>query len=194
MSVVIHEVSHGYAALWLGDPTAKLQGRLTLNPIKHLDFFGSFIVPTIAYLLGGFIIGWAKPVPYNPYNFQKFHKYGDAIVAGAGPAVNITLALIFGLLIRFSENVSFPAQFIEISAYVVLINIILAFFNLIPLPPLDGSKILFTFLPAQLRSLRIFLERYAIVVIIFFIFFLWDVFVPIVFRVFSLITGMGSPL
>ena len=74
MSVVIHEVAHGYGALALGDPTAKLQGRLTLNPLKHIDIFGSIIVPTLFYLLGGFLIGWAKPVEYNPYNFKRLHK------------------------------------------------------------------------------------------------------------------------
>ena len=141
MSIVIHEVSHGYAALWLGDPTAKLQGRLTLNPLKHLDMVGSIIVPFLAFFLAGFVIGWAKPVPYNPYNFQKMHKYGDAIVAAAGPAVNIFLALIFSILIRISDPSIFTASFMDISAFVVIINIILAFFNLIPIPPLDGSKI-----------------------------------------------------
>jgi len=189
MSVVIHEVSHGYAALWLGDPTARLQGRLTLNPIKHLDILGSIIVPSLGYFLGGFIIGWAKPVPYNPYNFKKHQKYGDALVAAAGPAVNILLAVIFSVLIRFSSELGLPASFIDISSFVVLINIILAFFNLIPIPPLDGSKILFTFLPENFRGVRVFLERYALFVILFFIFFLWDIFVPFVFSFFSFLTG-----
>ena len=191
MSVVIHEVSHGYTALWLGDPTAKLQGRLTLNPIKHLDVFGSLVVPSVAWILGGFIIGWAKPVPYNPYNFKKFHKYGDAIVAASGPLVNIVLAIIFSLLIRVSYFYVLPASFIDISAFVVLINIILAFFNLIPIPPLDGSKILFTLLPRRFAYIRVFLERYAFIAILFFIVFLWGSFVPFVYQIFELLTGTG---
>ncbi len=194
MSVVIHEVSHGYAALWLGDPTARLQGRLTLNPITHLDMLGSIIVPTVGYLLGGFIIGWAKPVPYNPYNFKKYQKYGDALVAAAGPAVNLLLATIFAVLIRFSDDLGLPASFIDISSFVVLINIILAFFNLIPIPPLDGSKILFTFLPESFSGVRVFLERYALFVILFFIFFLWDIFIPVVFTLFALLTGIHGSI
>src|SRR3989338_330219 len=101
MSVVIHEVSHGYAALALGDPTAKYQGRLTLNPISHLDPVGSFLVPLLGYFAGDFIIGWAKPVPFNPYNLRN-QKWGEAIVAIAGPLSNIFLATIFGLIIRFA--------------------------------------------------------------------------------------------
>jgi len=194
MSVVIHEVSHGYAALWLGDPTAKLQNRLTLNPLRHLDPLGSFIVPTVAYLLGGIIIGWAKPVPYNPYNFKKLHKIGDALVAAAGPAVNIILALIFSILVRMSAVYSFSPSFIEISSYVILINIILAFFNLIPIPPLDGSKILFTFLPRSMVGIRILIERYSIVAILIFIFFLWRFLAPVVTFSFSLLTGLGLPI
>ena len=194
MSVVIHEVSHGYAALWLGDPTAKLQNRLTLNPLRHLDPLGSFIVPTVAYLLGGIIIGWAKPVPYNPYNFKKLHKIGDALVAAAGPAVNIILALIFSILVRMSAVYSFSPSFIEISSYVILINIILAFFKLIPIPPLDGSKILFTFLPRSMVGIRILIERYSIVAILIFIFFLWRFLAPVVTFSFSLLTGLGLPI
>src|SRR3990167_11078259 len=93
MSVVIHEVSHGYAASFLGDQTAKYQGRLTLNPLKHLDFVGSFLVPAFSYFLGGFIFGWAKPVPYNPYNLRP-GRWSEAMVAATGPLSNITLAVI----------------------------------------------------------------------------------------------------
>src|SRR6185369_136655 len=99
-SVIIHEVSHGYAAYMQGDNTAKYAGRLTLNPLKHLEWFGSFFLPVISYFLGGFIIGWAKPVPFNPYNLRN-HRWGEALVAVAGPAANILIALIFGLSIRF---------------------------------------------------------------------------------------------
>src|SRR5574343_2011521 len=106
MSVVIHEVSHGYAALALGDPTAKYQGRLTLNPLVHLELLGSVIVPLIGYLAGGFIVGWAKPVPFNPYNLRN-QKWGEALVAVAGPLSNISLAIIFGMFLRFAPQFGF---------------------------------------------------------------------------------------
>lgn len=151
LSVVIHEVSHGYAALMLGDQTARLAGRLTLNPIKHLDPFGSVIIPALLVLSGSsFLIGWAKPVPYNPYNLRNA-RWGEAIVAGAGPLVNIFIAIVFGLIIRFGiiyEYVSI--EFVKIASTVVLINILLALFNMFPIPPLDGSKVLKSLLPYEL--------------------------------------------
>lgn len=145
-SIIIHEVSHGFAAEMLGDPTARLQGRLTLNPIPHIDIMGSILVPALLILTQmGFLFGWAKPVPYNPYNLKN-QRWGEAIVAGAGPGVNILLALLFGFMIRFGEGV-FSPMFLQLAGIVVFINIMLAFFNLIPLPPLDGSKILKSVLP-----------------------------------------------
>lgn len=193
-SVVIHEVSHGYAALALGDKTAQYAGRLTLNPIKHLDLFGSIILPTIFFLIGGFIFGWAKPVPYNPYNLRN-QKWGPAIVGAAGPAANIFLAVVFGLLIRFLPALTdglpglFVFNFIMIASFVALINLILAFFNLIPIPPLDGSKVLFALLPHQWDSVRIFLEQYGFFLLLIFIFFLFRWLLPVVLFVFRLITG-----
>jgi len=143
-SVVLHEVSHGYAANFLGDPTARLAGRLTLNPIKHLDMMGSIIIPAILILTGaGFIFGWAKPVPYNPYNLRKGGKYAEAIVAGAGPASNFIIAIIFGLLMRFGIASGIATvPFIQIAGIIVFVNIMLGVFNLIPVYPLDGSKVL----------------------------------------------------
>src|SRR3989344_2638548 len=155
MSVVIHEVAHGYAALSLGDSTAKYQGRLTLNPLNHLDPVGSVLVPLLGYFLGGFIIGWAKPVPFNPYNLRN-QRWGEAIVAVAGPLSNIAIALIFGLIIRYIGL----TELTPILSFVVLINLTLAFFNLIPVPPLDGSKILFAFLPLHMDNVRRSLEQY----------------------------------
>src|SRR3989344_7970469 len=99
MSVVVHEVAHGYTASLLGDQTARYEGRLTLNPLKHLDPFGSFILPFLSYTLGGFIFGWAKPVPYNPYNLKP-GRWSEAKVAIAGPASNILLAVLFSLFLR----------------------------------------------------------------------------------------------
>ncbi len=185
MSIVIHEVSHGYAASMLGDQTARYQGRLTLNPLKHVDPFGSIILPSISYFLGGFIFGWAKPVPYNPYNLRP-GRWSEAMVALAGPASNITLALIFGLLIRMG---SLGPAFMEISAVIVFVNILLAIFNLVPIPPLDGSKLLFALFPEKLLELRGFFERYGLFLVFFFIFFVWQFVFPVITILFRLITG-----
>lgn len=188
-SVVIHEVSHGYAAYSLGDNTAKYAGRLNLNPLNHLEWFGSFILPMMSYFFGGFIIGWAKPVPFNPYNLRN-QRWGEAIVAVAGPLSNIVLALFFGLLIRFGILAQFGPTFVYIASTIVFINLILATFNLIPVPPLDGSKILFSILPYHLRDVRNFLERNSFFILIFFVFFLWQFVLPLVSWEFHLITGL----
>lgn len=189
MSVVVHEVSHGLAADRLGDPTARLAGRLSLNPLKHLDFLGSFVVPLLLiFSQAGIILGWAKPVPVNPYNLRG--KWGEALVAGAGPASNIAFALFFGLLIRiFGE--SLPLPFLSLAATIVLINLVLALFNLVPIPPLDGSKILFSFLPPA-SPLAAFLERYALFALLFFILFLWNFLAPLVGFLFRMVTGIGA--
>jgi len=146
-SVILHEVAHGYMADWLGDPTARLQGRLTLNPISHIDPLGSVILPAIlVFTHSPVLIGYAKPVPYNPYNLPG--KYDELLVAGAGPATNIFLALIFGFAIRFIGGPETPL--IDAFAMIVYINMLLAVFNLIPVPPLDGSKVLSGILPGAL--------------------------------------------
>ena len=193
MSVVIHEVSHGYVASYLGDQTARYQGRLTLNPLKHLDPIGSVLVPTVAYFLGGFIFGWAKPVPYNPYNLKP-GRWSEAMVATAGPAANISLALLFGLLLRIgitsSASWAGPA-FVEIVSIIVFINILLAIFNLVPIPPLDGSKLLFAFFPDKLHQIRGFFETYGLMLVLFFIFFLWQFIFPVIIIIFQLITGIA---
>lgn len=149
-SVVIHEMAHGYAANWLGDPTARLQGRLSANPLVHLDPLMSVILPALLVLSGSPILfGAAKPVPYNPYNFTN-QKWGEAIVAGAGPAANIVLAIIFAGLIRNAELLNLSSTFVQLSFSIVFLNLFLAIFNLVPIPPLDGSKILPKFLPFSL--------------------------------------------
>ncbi len=193
MSVIIHEISHGYVAYMLGDPTAKLAGRLTLNPVSHIDPLGSIIVPTLMAMSGtGVIFGWAKPVPYNPYNLKN-QRWGTALVGAAGAASNLLVAIIFGLIIRFGDLIGIAGPFIEISVMIVLINILLAVFNLIPIPPLDGSKVLFSLLPYRFNYIQEFLERYWIFLIFFVIFFAWRIIMPIISLLFSFITGM-SPL
>jgi Zn-dependent protease len=199
-SVVLHEVSHGYVANYLGDPTARLAGRLTLNPIKHLDMMGSIIIPVILiFTNAGFVFGWAKPVPYNPYNLRKGGKWAEAIVAGAGPASNFVIAIIFGLLMRFGIVFGFAtAPFIQIAGMIVFVNIMLGVFNLIPVPPLDGSKVLAGILPYNAgQSYTRFqnsIARYGFIGIIGFLFiFIWiigPIFVKLVSLIFSLITGL----
>ncbi|MFC1802157.1 site-2 protease family protein [Patescibacteria group bacterium] len=189
LSIVIHEVSHGYMAYLLGDSTAKLSGRLTLNPFKHLDMMGSFIVPLLTFSLTGFIFGWAKPVPYNPYNLNKT-RYDEQLVAFAGPASNFLVAIVFGLLIRFSLLLDLTSfALIDFMSLVVLINIVLGVFNLVPLPPLDGSKIFLPFLYDKFPETRDFFERYWMFFIFFFIFFAWRLITPIVYILFSILTG-----
>jgi Zn-dependent protease len=188
MSVVIHEISHGYIANYLGDPTARLQGRLSLNPISHLDPMGSIFIPLLTYLAGGFIIGWAKPVPFNPYNLSD-QKWGPAYVALAGPLSNFLIALVFGLAIRFGAGEQIVAPFFSILGFIVFINILLAVFNLIPVPPLDGSRILFSVLPLRYAHIQHFLEIYGLVFIFLFIFIFWRFVLPFAFLLFKLIAG-----
>ncbi len=190
MSVVIHEVSHGLVADKLGDPTAKLAGRLTLNPLKHLDLFGSVIVPALSYFLGGFIFGWAKPVPYNPYNLRP-GRWSEASVALAGPASNFILAVIFGLFVRYGIGHGFNEATLHISSLIVFVNILLMVFNLMPIPPLDGSKILFAFFPEKTFQIRGFFERYGLILVFFFIFFIWQFVAPVIDVLFRIITGIA---
>lgn len=177
-SIVIHEVSHGVMANHLGDPTAKYAGRLTLNPISHLDPIGSVLLPLFLVVTHSpFLVGWAKPVPINPYNF-KDQKYGSAKSAAAGPAANLIIALFFGLLLRFLPFLGgLDSQlFRSFFTYIVDINLILAVFNLIPIPPLDGSHILFSFLPYSMEGLKITLSRWGTIILMFLIFFVPEFF------------------
>ena len=189
-SVILHEVAHGFMADRLGDPTARLAGRLTLNPLKHIDPIGSIVMPIITYM-AGFTFGWAKPVPYNPYNLRHKRR-GELLIALAGPVSNLSIAVIFGLLIRClaSSSILSPA-FLTITSYIIIINIVLAVFNLIPLPPLDGSKIIFSLLPNQYGQLRMTLEQYAPFFIFVVVFFVWKLISPLVSIVFGLITGIS---
>jgi Zn-dependent protease len=195
-SIIIHEVSHGYAAEYLGDPTARLQGRLTLNPLPHIDILGSLIIPSLLILTASpMLFGWAKPVPYNPYNLRG-GKWGEAFVAGAGPLINILIALVFGLLLRFLGD-SLPLSMIPLFSLIVYVNIILAFFNLIPLPPLDGSKILRALLPYKGYLAYVHFEQkfahnfLGLFLILFLLVIFLGPFLPAFFNsIFSFITGM----
>ncbi len=164
-SIVIHEVAHGSVAYSLGDSTAKDAGRLTLNPINHLDPIGSVMLPLFLVFLGGPIIGWAKPVPINPYNFND-QKWGDVKVSIAGPLANFLLALIFGLLVMF---VDLPESFLVVSLLVIFYNIVLGLFNLIPIPPLDGSYILFNLLGDKAIGFKRVLEQYVFLLLLIFL-------------------------
>ncbi len=192
LSVVIHEVSHGYAAYALGDPTAKNMGRLTFNPIKHLDLWGSIIVPLMLIILNaGIILGWAKPVPYNPYNLRD-QKWGSAKVAIAGPLANIAIAIIFALALRLIPAGLLSAVAIQALGLIVYINILLALFNLVPIPPLDGSKILASFLPYRAERGLAMLEPYGIIIVLLFLF----MFARPLFRLIDLVfrTLVGSSI
>lgn len=193
MSVVIHEVSHGYVANILGDPTARLAGRLTLNPLPHIDPLGSVVIPVALVLMHSqFLFGWAKPVPYNPYNLRN-QRWGTALVGGAGVLANLLIAFIFGMVIRFGATLGLSDAFLSISVIIVFVNTILAVFNLLPVPPLDGAKVLFSVLPVQFRHFEEVMERYWFVLIIPIILFAGVIVVPVTQFIFTVFTGMTPP-
>lgn len=197
-SIIIHEMAHGYAANALGDPTARLQGRLSGNPLVHIDLLGSIIIPALLFFSqAGILFGWAKPVPYNPYNFTN-QKWGEALVAVAGPAVNVLLAIIFSIIIRLSSVLDLSATFVDILVYVVYINILLALFNMLPIPPLDGSKILMSVLPypmqMQYRKIVVWTERYGLFAMFAFIFIFITFFSDPFFSVVSKLVGFATGL
>ncbi len=162
-SVVIHEYAHGYAALTQGDDTARLSGRLTLNPLAHLDPVGSLLVPLLLILSRSrVLIGWAKPVPINPLRFRDM-DYGTVLVSFAGPFTNLILGTVFALAYRMFPHVQPVSSVFLLGS---LINFWLAFFNLVPIPPLDGSRILSVFLPFQWKWSFLRLERYGMIIIL----------------------------
>lgn len=195
-SVILHEVAHGYVADWLGDPTARYSGRLTLNPISHIDPVGSIFLPGILALTNSpFMIGWAKPVPYNPYNLKN-QRWGEAMVAFAGPLTNICLALLGGLVIRLGAD----GQIASVASLVILTNLVLAIYNLIPIPPLDGSKVLASILPyplanayRQFENMMYALGPFGLVGVgLVAIYLLWPLLSGVVFYLFVLISGVGG--
>ncbi len=198
LSIVLHEVAHGYAANWLGDPTARLAGRLTANPLPHIDPIGSVLIPAMLFMTSSpFLFGWAKPVPYNPYNLNN-QRWGEAIVAAAGPLTNLLLAFIFAIIIRFADPLGLSFSFVDLASYIVYINILLACFNLIPVPPLDGSKVIEPFLPLALRMrYRAFsakVDQLGFIATFIFIFLvvtvLWGPFSSVVTTIFRALTGL----
>ncbi len=199
-SSIIHEFSHGWMALQLGDSTAKYAGRLTLNPLAHIDRWGTIIIPILLYIMSGgsFIFAYAKPVPFNPYNL-KSQKWGPALVGLAGPASNLLVATVFAIFIHFlspganpwsaAASTGFVTVLGSLFAIIVYANILLAVFNLVPIPPLDGSKILFAILPDSAYAVRNFLERNGFWLVIFFLFFGFQWIQPIIGWLFNLMVG-----
>ena len=166
-SVIIHECAHGWVAYRLGDPTAKLAGRLTLNPLPHIDFIGTIAVPALLiWIKSPIILGWAKPVPVN---FAALHHpKRDMIWVGlAGPLVNIALAVVASVLLR----TNLPGYIPPLLEVCILINLILAIFNLMPIPPLDGSRLVMGILPYSLARAYARLERYGMVIIFLLLYF-----------------------
>ena len=187
VSAVFHEYAHGFAAYRLGDSTAKNEGRLTLNPLAHLDPIGTVILPLFLLLSSGMFIGWAKPLPYNPHNLRD-KKYGDLKVAIVGPLTNLAIAIVLGLILRFFEFFTFYAGqpiFLEFIGLIVYINIFLALFNLIPFPPLDGSKVIMNLFPKFWR----YFEQIGFLGIFIALFFAFFFISPIAQFIFKVVVG-----
>ena len=187
LAIIFHEVAHGLVADRLGDPTARLMGRLTLNPIPHIDIYGTIVVPLLLFLFHSpFLFGWAKPVPIDPYNLKN-PKKDSALISLAGPLANILFAIMLSLFLRILVVIFPAAPFFTLFFYLIDFNIILAVFNLIPIHPLDGGKILVGLLPQkQAHEVDVFLNRFGIVLLILLVF-------PI-FGGTSLISPIMSPI
>ena len=176
-SVILHELAHGVVAYWLGDRTAKDAGRLTLNPIKHIDPFMSILVPVVLYLLNAPVFGGAKPVPVNFTNL-KWREWGMALVALAGPMTNFLLAFIFFIIGHFSGSIyGFNGDLAYfIFRELIFINLGFMIFNLIPIPPLDGSRVLYAIAPDGFRNIMAQIERYGIIIVYVLILLFGEVF------------------
>lgn len=193
LSVIVHEISHGYAALWFGDRTALLAGRLTMNPLRHIDPVGSILVPGILILSGSpFPFGWARPVPYNENNLTD-KRWGTLAVASAGIIANFAIAIVFGLILRVGLVSGLANEgFVYIVSVIVLANIGLGFFNLLPVPPLDGSKILFALLPQRYLTIRSMLENNGFLLVFILVIVLWkyDFISPLMSGLYTILTGI----
>jgi Zn-dependent protease len=170
-AITVHEVAHGWVANKLGDPTARLLGRLTLNPIKHIDLIGTIIVPAALYFTTGFIFGWAKPVPIGWRNLRSPRR-DVALVASAGPLANLIMALLWGFIIKLgillyaSTEMGIAIGMVDMGKVGMQINLILLVLNLIPLPPLDGSRVMASLLPAKLAAIYLRIEPFGFVILI----------------------------
>jgi len=171
VAITFHEAAHGYVALHFGDSTAKDEGRVTLNPLKHIDPFGTVLLPAVLYFTAGFLFGYAKPVPVKFGNLRN-PRWDMIWVAIAGPAMNITLAVISAILLRIAltQGQTSESPFVQVLMSSVYLNAILAVFNMLPLPPLDGSKVLAPFLPIQLARPYLALERFGMVILLLLVF------------------------
>ncbi|MER3570224.1 MAG: site-2 protease family protein [Patescibacteria group bacterium] len=174
-SIILHEIAHGYVAYLLGDPTAKYEGRITLNPTSHIDPIGTIIFPLFTYALGGFIFGWAKPVPYNPFNL-KYKTRDPILIALAGPVTNLVLMSIFLILLK----TNFFPLFNDIFFQLIRVNLVLALFNLLPIPPLDGSKLLLLKIPLESY---VILESYGFIFVLLFIYLFSEPFFHIINKI-----------
>jgi Zn-dependent protease len=170
-STVLHELAHGYVAYWLGDHTAKASGRLSLNPIVHIDPVMSIMVPVVLYLLGGPVFGGAKPVPIDTRKL-KWNEWGFALVAIAGPLTNIILSFLFFLVWYFTGGVAMENIAHQILLYGVQINLGFALFNILPIPPLDGSRVLYALAPDFARDFLRKMEPFGIIVVYILVFFM----------------------
>lgn len=184
MSAILHEYSHGFVADKLGDPTARNEGRLTFNPLKHIDLFGTIILPLLLLFSVGVAFGYAKPVPYNPYNLRN-PKRDSAFVGAAGPLANLLVALLLGTLIRFLPIGAFSLM-LGIGVYV---NILLAVFNLLPIPPLDGSKVLSAILPESAQIFMANLERWGIILVFVFVYYFFQLLQPVISGLYRVFVG-----
>jgi Zn-dependent protease len=190
-SVMVHEVAHGLAAEREGDPTARLLGRITLNPLKHIDWVGSVLLPLLLTITNaGFIIGWAKPVPYNANNLRQGNK-SIAKVSIAGIVVNLGIAFLFGIIIRLLILIGSPnPATIQIASIIVLVNLVLALFNAIPLAPLDGFNFLQAVLPARALPVLRQIERFSLPLLLLFVIFGWKLVAPFALTLYTLFTGI----
>jgi Zn-dependent protease len=202
-AIVLHEVAHGWVANRLGDPTARDLGRLTLNPISHIDLVGTILMPLMLFILtdGRMLFGYAKPVPINPYNFRD-PKKGMALSSLAGPGVNIAMALSFSLILRlilmpldstvpepYWSWLATPLSYMFI--YGIYINVILAVLNMIPIPPLDGSRVVYWLLPNRMAVTYYQLERFGIIILMLLMFsgLLGKIMMPLIRPLLSLFLG-----